>query len=167
MTSATSVSYKLVLKVLITYHRAGFSTDNCAQGIQDMSVRVQVEALLSIIKEATYNALEQYETTGVLTPVLDSTEGHPLDQVDDNIALKKIISKLEGACEQLCTTLAPPSHTIMNVCLQYFILAYRELSLREPMLEEGPRLWLGLPSGSRPAQACRRAYRQTKRAPCR
>ncbi|KAF5319647.1 hypothetical protein D9619_008584 [Psilocybe cf. subviscida] len=84
-----------------------------------MSVRVQVEALLSIIKEATYNALEQYETTGVLTPVLDSTEGHPLDQVDDNIALKKIISKLEGACEQLCTTLAPPSHTIMNRAQDY------------------------------------------------
>lgn len=83
-----------------------------------MSTRAQVESLLSIITEAAYNALEQYETTGVPAPILDSTKEHPLDQVDDSIALKKMISQLEGACEQLCTTLAPPSHTIMNVRLQ-------------------------------------------------
>lgn len=83
---------------------------------ENMSARRQVESLLAIIKDAAYSALDQYEKTGAPTPVLDSTEGHLLDHSDDNIVLKKIINKLEGACEQLCTTLAPPSHTIMNVC---------------------------------------------------
>jgi len=38
-----------------------------------------------------------------------------LDAVDDTVALKKAIRTLEGACQQLCATLAPPQHTVMNM----------------------------------------------------
>ncbi|KAF8961606.1 O-methyltransferase-domain-containing protein [Flammula alnicola] len=79
-----------------------------------MSARDQVESLLAIIKEAAFDALDEYEKTGQATPTLDSLNRHPLDDAEDKLRLKKIISKLEGACEQLCTTLAPPTHTIMN-----------------------------------------------------
>ncbi|KDR68931.1 hypothetical protein GALMADRAFT_77975 [Galerina marginata CBS 339.88] len=79
-----------------------------------MTARDQVEALLTIIRESAFKALEEYEKTGQATPTLDSLDSHPLDAADDKLGLKKILSKLEGACEQLCTTLAPPTHTIMN-----------------------------------------------------
>ncbi|KDR72503.1 hypothetical protein GALMADRAFT_73740 [Galerina marginata CBS 339.88] len=79
-----------------------------------MSARSQVESLLAIIKEAAFKALDEYEKAGKPTPTLDSLDTHPLDIAEDKLQLKKVISKLEGACEQLCTTLAPPSHTIMN-----------------------------------------------------
>lgn len=81
-----------------------------------MSTRSQVESLLSIIRESAYTALSQYENAGGTTPALESILTHPLDVSNDNLKLKKTISTLEGACEQLCTMLAPPSHTIMNVC---------------------------------------------------
>lgn len=66
-----------------------------------MSARNQVESLLALIKEAAFNALEEYETAGQATPTLDSLDRHPLDDAEDKLRLKKVISKLEGACEQL------------------------------------------------------------------
>lgn len=80
-----------------------------------MSARDHVDSLLAIIKEAAHSALDEYEKYGTPTPTLDSLDSHPLDIADDKLKLKKIVSKLEGACDQLCTILAPPSHTIMNV----------------------------------------------------
>jgi hypothetical protein len=46
-------------------------------------------------------------------PSLDAP--HPLDYSQNALALKRAIRVLEGACEQLCTTLAQPGHTICNV----------------------------------------------------
>lgn len=98
----------------------------------EMSARDQVESLLALIKEAAFNALDEYEKTGQPTPTLDSLSKHPLDDAEDKLRLKKIISKLEGACEQLCTTLAPPTHTIMNVCAEISVmLSIMTDSLRE------------------------------------
>lgn len=84
-----------------------------------MSARAQVESLLAIINQAAFDALDEYEKYGQSAPIPDSLERHPLDNAQDKLLLKKIISKLEGACEQLCTTLAPPTHTIMNVRKQF------------------------------------------------
>ncbi|PPQ73075.1 hypothetical protein CVT26_014641 [Gymnopilus dilepis] len=79
-----------------------------------MTARAQVESLLAIINRSALDALDEYEKHGKAVPVPDSLDKHPLDDAEDKLLLKKIVSKLEGACEQLCTTLAPPTHTVMN-----------------------------------------------------
>ncbi|KAJ3887532.1 S-adenosyl-L-methionine-dependent methyltransferase [Lentinula edodes] len=78
------------------------------------STRSQVETLVSYIQQAAQDALAEYERTSFNTPSLDSIVAHPLDDVLNTIALKRAIRMLEGACDQLCTTLAPPAHTIIN-----------------------------------------------------
>ncbi|KAF9552959.1 S-adenosyl-L-methionine-dependent methyltransferase [Agrocybe pediades] len=107
-----------------------------------MSARSQVTALLAIITEAAYSALGAYEESGTPTPTLNDVDGHALDNAFDTIRLKKIISKLEGACEQLCTTLSPPSHTIMNRA-QDFGWACLRVAVKQRFADE----LLGLPSG--------------------
>ncbi|KAF5393076.1 hypothetical protein D9757_001268 [Collybiopsis confluens] len=79
-----------------------------------MSSRTQIEALVGFIQQAAQDALAEYEKGGADAPSLDSLDPHPLDTATDTIALKKIIKKLEGACDQLCSALAPPAHTIIN-----------------------------------------------------
>ncbi|KAJ4469875.1 S-adenosyl-L-methionine-dependent methyltransferase [Lentinula aciculospora] len=78
-----------------------------------MSSRDQIEALVRHIQQAAQDALSEYEKTGP-APSLDSVHPHSLDSAPNTIALKKIVRKLEGACDQLCSTLAPPAHTILN-----------------------------------------------------
>ncbi|KIK67744.1 hypothetical protein GYMLUDRAFT_36509 [Collybiopsis luxurians FD-317 M1] len=79
-----------------------------------MTSRAQIEALVGLIQQAAQDALAEYEKSGADAPTLDSVDPHPLDSASDTIALKRIIKKLEGACDQLCSTLAPPAHTILN-----------------------------------------------------
>ncbi|KAJ7267777.1 S-adenosyl-L-methionine-dependent methyltransferase [Mycena rebaudengoi] len=78
------------------------------------SVKVQVEALLVLIGDAAHQAIAEYDKAGKAIPTLDSVEAHPLDVSDDTSGLKKAIRLLEAACEQLCVTLAPPYHTMIN-----------------------------------------------------
>ena len=86
--------------------------------------KTKLEALLKLINSAAQEAIVEYEKAGGDVPFIDSTEPHPLDNDDaiDNIALKSAIRTLEGACTQLCTTLAPPSHTAINVGCRFLIL---------------------------------------------
>lgn len=79
--------------------------------------KAKLEALLKLIDSAAQEAIAEYERAGGDAPSIDSTEPHPLDNAIDNIALKSAVRTLEGACAQLCATLAPPSHTAINVCL--------------------------------------------------
>ena len=85
--------------------------------------KAKLEALLKLINSAAQEAIAEYEKAGGDVPSIDSTEPHPLDNDDaiDNIALKSAIRTLEGACAQLCTTLAPPSHTAINVSYSFLI----------------------------------------------
>jgi len=78
------------------------------------SPRAELEGLLSLITAATHDAMAVYEKSGHGIPSIHSTT-HPLDTESTTLALKKAIRTLEGACEQLITTLAPPNHTILNV----------------------------------------------------
>ncbi|PPQ73078.1 hypothetical protein CVT26_014644 [Gymnopilus dilepis] len=78
-----------------------------------MTARAQVNSLFAIINGTALDTLDEYEKHGEAVPTPDSLEKHPLD-AQDKLLLKKIISKLEGACEQLWGTLALPAHTIMN-----------------------------------------------------
>lgn len=81
------------------------------------SPEADVEALLCLINSAAQDAMGIYKNSGYGVPSIHSTQIHPFDTETTTLALKKAIRVLEGACEQLCTTLAPPSHTLLNVCL--------------------------------------------------
>jgi len=94
--------------------------------------KAKLEALLKLINSAAQEAIAEYEKAGGDVPSIDSTESHPLDNDDaiDNVALKNAIRTLEGACAQLCTTLAPPSHTVINLTNVYDFACIR-VALRE------------------------------------
>jgi hypothetical protein len=79
------------------------------------SGRVELEGLLSLINSATHDAMAIYEKSGHGVPSVYSATTHPLDAEAATLSLRKAIRTLEGACEQLCTTLAPPNHTLLNV----------------------------------------------------
>lgn len=83
--------------------------------------KAKLEALLKLVNSATQEAIAEYEKAGGDVPSIDSTEPHPLDNAIDQVALKSAIRTLEGACAQLCTTLAPPSHTAINVRYGLFL----------------------------------------------
>ncbi|KAJ6597724.1 O-methyltransferase-domain-containing protein [Mycena vulgaris] len=79
-----------------------------------MSGKTEIRALLAIITNAAEAAMAEYDKTGHEIPSLRSADGHPLDDAGDTVSLKKTIRLLEGACDQLCATLAPPHHTMIN-----------------------------------------------------
>jgi hypothetical protein len=83
----------------------------------------EVAALLSIINNAAQAALSEYTAHGADVPSIYSHKAHPLDSAEDTLALRMAIKTLEGACYQLCATLAPPSHTMHKVWP--FISLYR------------------------------------------
>ncbi|KAF9228371.1 S-adenosyl-L-methionine-dependent methyltransferase [Gyrodon lividus] len=95
-----------------------------------MSNRAKLESLVSLINSAAQEAIAMYETAGGYVPSIDSTEPHPLDEAIDQVALKSTIRTLEGACAQLCTTLAPPSHSAINL-VQVYDYACVRVALRE------------------------------------
>ncbi|KAG6852680.1 hypothetical protein C0991_009963 [Blastosporella zonata] len=79
-----------------------------------MAGRADIENLLKLVNSSAQEALALYENQGLDLPLLSSTASHPLDVADDSLDLRKVIRVLEGACEQLCSTLAPPVHTVVN-----------------------------------------------------
>ncbi|KAH9949724.1 S-adenosyl-L-methionine-dependent methyltransferase [Amylocystis lapponica] len=84
-----------------------------------MSGRAQIEALLALVNTAVRDALAEYDKTGMEVPTLDSTDASTLSAMSDNLPLKKAVRLLEGACSQLCATLAPPAHTVINQAQDY------------------------------------------------
>lgn len=80
------------------------------------SPRVEIEALLALVQKSALTAAAEYEKgpQGSI-PSLDTFEKHPSDEVAPSFVLRRAIKDLEGACERLCTTLAPSSHTLLNV----------------------------------------------------
>jgi len=94
------------------------------------SNKAKIEALLKLVNSAAQQAIAEYENAGGDVPSIDSTELHPLDDAIDQVALKTAVRTLEGACAQLCTTLAPPSHTAINL-VQVYDYACVRVALRE------------------------------------
>jgi hypothetical protein len=74
--------------------------------------RAKLEALLALLNSAAQEAIAEYEKTGDV-PLTESA--HPLDFEPPSLTLRNTLRILEGACEQLCTTLSPPGHTLLNV----------------------------------------------------
>ena len=79
------------------------------------SGQAQVKALLSIINKATQDALSAYADSKEDVPSLMSTDERSVLSMANNLALKRAVRVLEGACEQLCATLAPPGQSIVDV----------------------------------------------------
>ena len=73
----------------------------------------RIAELLALINSACQDAVTEYEKSGHGIP--SSAEEHPMDSLPDALELKKAIRVLEGACEQLCSTLSQPMHTMVNV----------------------------------------------------
>jgi hypothetical protein len=82
-----------------------------------MSGEAQLEALLEIINTSARQAIAEYKKGGNDVPTIHSKTFHPIDFATDTVALKKAVRLLEGACQQLSASLAPPQHTIINVSL--------------------------------------------------
>ena len=80
-----------------------------------MSAVAQIEALLEIINSSARQAIVEYEKEGNDVPTINSAEFHPLDTSTHNVAYRKAVRLLEGACQQLCASLAPPQRTVLNV----------------------------------------------------
>ncbi|KAJ6511857.1 S-adenosyl-L-methionine-dependent methyltransferase [Mycena vulgaris] len=70
----------------------------------------QISPLLALISQAAAVLESQYGHV----PSLDGAEPHPLDGQISSPEMKEAIQVLEGACAQLCATLARPSHIILN-----------------------------------------------------
>ena len=82
-----------------------------------MSAEAQLETLLEIINTSARQAIAEYKKGGNDVPTINSTEFHPLDTSTETVTLRKAVRLLEGACQQLCASLAPPQRTVVNVSL--------------------------------------------------
>jgi hypothetical protein len=102
-----------------------------------MSGEAQLEALLEIITTSARQAIAEYKKhgNGVDVPTIQSVEFHPLDFKEDTVALKRAVRSLEGACQQLCASLAPPQHTVVNVSLASILLDWQFLLTTDASLK--------------------------------
>ncbi|KAH7879245.1 S-adenosyl-L-methionine-dependent methyltransferase [Lentinula edodes] len=85
-----------------------------------MTGNIEVQVLLELIRKSATEALDEYGKYGDGVPSVYETNTHPLDEHKMSLRLKKAIRNLEGACDQLCATLAPPLHTIVNRAQDYY-----------------------------------------------
>lgn len=74
--------------------------------------RDKLDALLALLNSAAKAAIAEYERTG---DVPSTESAHQLDAQPATLALKTALRILEGACDQLCATLAPPAQTLLTV----------------------------------------------------
>ena len=80
------------------------------------SNRTELAALLLLISEATKvveNEFQRSEQSDI--PSLNELNPHPLDTKVYSVEMRNALQILEGACAQLCATVARPSHTMLNV----------------------------------------------------
>ena len=80
-----------------------------------MSTEAHLESLLEIINSSARQAIAEYKKGGNDVPTINSAGFHPLDTSTHHVALRKAVRLLEGACQQLCASLAPPQRTVLNV----------------------------------------------------
>ncbi|KAG5732025.1 Sterigmatocystin 8-O-methyltransferase [Termitomyces sp. T112] len=81
----------------------------------------QISELITLIKNATETIESHFLKSSLpIIPSLDSLAHHPLDSAILPPQLRDAVQLLEGACGQLCATLARPNHIILNRALQFF-----------------------------------------------
>ncbi|KAG9313700.1 S-adenosyl-L-methionine-dependent methyltransferase [Chiua virens] len=84
-----------------------------------MSGEAQLETLLEIINTSARQAIAEYKKGDNDVPTIHTKTYHPIDFAFDTVALKKAVRLLEGACQQLCASLAPPQHTLHNFAMSF------------------------------------------------
>lgn len=82
----------------------------------DLTNAFPLSQLVSLIAEATKVVEAEYaKSITPSLPSLNDIDPHPLDSVLPTAALRKAVQTIEGACAQLCATVARPTHVISNV----------------------------------------------------
>jgi hypothetical protein len=80
-----------------------------------------VNALLGLINTSVQEVLSAYEDAGKSAPPLNSVDPGPFDSPQNTpLHVTKAIQIIEGACAQLCATIAPPGHTVLNVNIRLY-----------------------------------------------
>ena len=75
-----------------------------------------ISALVALIVNAAKSIEAEYAKSSTPSvPSLDDITPHPLDSQISSASLRQATQILEGACAQLCATVARPQHTITNV----------------------------------------------------
>jgi hypothetical protein len=74
-----------------------------------------VSALVTLISNSAQTLESVYSTAPEGIPDLNSTAPHSLDAQVSSFEMIRAVQILEGACAQLCATLARPNHTVVNV----------------------------------------------------
>ncbi|KAJ6548154.1 S-adenosyl-L-methionine-dependent methyltransferase [Mycena vulgaris] len=100
--------------------------------------------LLSLITEAARTLEAGYTRGHGYVPSLDETEPHPLDGKISSPEMKEAVQVLEGACAQLCATLARPNHTVLN---KFFMRALEPSCLHVALKFKIPDILQQKPSG--------------------
>ena len=75
-----------------------------------------ISALVALVVSAARSIEAEYAKSSTPSvPSLDDLTPHPMDSQISSAALRQATQTLEGACTQLCATVARPQHTIVNV----------------------------------------------------
>lgn len=77
--------------------------------------KTEISGLVSLITEAARTVESYYQSNGENVPSIDNTEPHPLDNTPYPPDVRLAVQTIEGACLQLCASVARPGHTILNV----------------------------------------------------
>ncbi|KAF7349310.1 3-O-methyltransferase 2 [Mycena sanguinolenta] len=104
----------------------------------------QISSLLTLINESARTLQAAYINGSGYVPSLDDTGSHPLDGKLSAPELKEAVQVLEGACAQLCATLARPNHTVLN---KFFLTALEPNCLRVALMFKIPDILQEKPSG--------------------
>ena len=79
------------------------------------TTKSEIPGLISLITNATRTIESYYEANGEIVPSVDNSEPHPLDDVPYPPDIRFAVQTIEGACLQLCASVARPGHTMLNV----------------------------------------------------
>lgn len=100
-------------------------TNEVSHLLMSSPAKSEISSLVSLITEAAHNIESYYRANGENTPSLDDSRPHPLDNVPYPPDIRNAVQTIEGACLQLCATVAHPGHTILNVCRPHSPMIHR------------------------------------------
>ncbi|KAF9009301.1 S-adenosyl-L-methionine-dependent methyltransferase [Hymenopellis radicata] len=73
-----------------------------------------IHQLIALITSAAKTIEDEFaKSPEPIIPTLDDVKPHPLDGSPGD-AIRRAVAIMDGACAQLCASVAPPSHTIVN-----------------------------------------------------
>ncbi|KAJ7152575.1 S-adenosyl-L-methionine-dependent methyltransferase, partial [Mycena crocata] len=85
-----------------------------------MSPNSPVSSLVALIANAAKTLETEYNKSPEGVPDLNSTTPHSFDKQISSFEMIQAVQILEGACAQLCATLARPNHTAVNKVMSVF-----------------------------------------------